>query len=92
MGAIPRARARREAHRFLAKARNCRGAQTAVLRELLDLNAGSRFSHDHRLEIVRTVSQFRRRLPIADYEYFRPYIEEVKAGRPEAFLAPRTGC
>ena len=37
----------------------------------------------------RNANQFRRRMPIADYEYFRPYIEEVKAGRPEALLGPK---
>ena len=28
-------------------------------------------------------------MPVADYEYFRPYVEEVKAGRPEALLGAK---
>ena len=38
---------------------------------------------------MRTVSQFRRRLPVADYEYFRPYIDEVKAGRTDSLLGAK---
>jgi hypothetical protein len=89
VGAIPRALARREARRFLASAKNCRAAQSKVLLELLALNAGSRFSRDHRLDAVRNVTQFRRRVPVADYEYFRTYVEEVKAGRHDALLGPK---
>jgi hypothetical protein len=89
VGAIPRAFARRESRRFLHAAKTCRTTQTRTLLGLLGLNSGSRFSRDHRLDGVRTVSQFRRRLPVADYEYFRPYIEEVKAGRTDALLGEK---
>lgn len=60
-----------------------------TLARLLALNAGSRFACDHGLESVRTVTHFRRRLPIADFEYFRPYVEEVKAGRTDALLGAK---
>jgi hypothetical protein len=89
VGAVPRALARREARHFLRAAKTCRTAQTRTLLGLLALNSDSRFSRDHRLDGVRTVSQFRRRLPVADYEYFRPYIEEVKAGRTDSLLGPK---
>jgi GH3 auxin-responsive promoter len=89
VGAIPRALARREARRFLSAAKNCRASQSQVLLELLALNAGSRFSRDHRLDGVRNATQFRRRVPVADYEYFRPYVEEVKAGRHDALLGAK---
>ena len=89
VGVVPRALCRREARRFLSAAKSCRSAQSQVLLDLLALNAGSRFARDHRLEGVRNVTQFRRRLPVADYEYFRPYVEGLKAGRPEALLGPK---
>ncbi len=89
VGAVPRAFARRESRRFLHAAKTCRTTQNRTLLSLLALNSGSRFSRDHRLDGVRTVSQFRRRLPVADYEYFRPYIEEVKAGRTDALLGEK---
>jgi len=89
VGVIPRLFARREAKQFFAGAVDCRRTQANVLKQLFDLNAGTRFARDHRLDEVRTVADFRRRIPVADYEYFRPYIEEVKAGRHDAFLGPK---
>jgi hypothetical protein len=89
LGVIPRALVRRDARRFLNAAKNCRSAQSQVLVDLLALNAGSRFARQHRLEGVRNATQYRRRVPVADYEYFRPYIEEVKAGQHDALLGPK---
>ena len=89
LGAIPRALVRREAGRFLTAAKNCRSAQSQVLVDLLALNAGSRFSREHKLDGVRNATQYRRRVPVSDYEYFRPYIEEVKAGQHDALLGAK---
>jgi GH3 auxin-responsive promoter len=89
LGIIPRALVRREAARFLQAAKNCRSAQSQVLVDLLALNAGSRFSREHRLDGVRNATQYRRRVPVVDYEYFRPYIEDVKAGQHDALLGPK---
>lgn len=88
-GTAVRFRLRREANKFLAAAIDCRKAQHDVLRRLLALNLDSRFSHDHGLAEVRTVSEFRKHLPLADYEYFRPYIEQLKLGDQRALLGPK---
>jgi len=89
VGAIPRASVRREARRLLATTHDCRGTQQQVLKRLLALNAQSRFSRERRLASVRNVAEFRRRLPITDYEYFRPYIERLKQGDHQALLGPQ---
>jgi len=86
LGNIPRANARREARRFLKTTHDCRATQHRVLRELMALNAGSRFSREHGLDAATTVDEFRKRLPVSDYEYFRPYIEDLKNGDPSALL------
>ena len=38
---------------------------------------------------MRNATQYRRRVPVVDYEYFRPYIDEVKAGQHDALLGPK---
>jgi len=86
VGAIPRASVRRQARKFLRATRDCRASQREVLDELLALNAGSRFSREHRLDEVQTVAHFRKHLPVADYEAFRPYIERLKQGDFDALL------
>lgn len=88
VGAIPRASVRRQARRFVHATTDCRGTQRRVLRELLALNAQSRFSREHGLDTVRTLEDFRRRFPISGYETFRPAIEEVKRGKHDALLGP----
>ena len=89
VGAIPRAKVRRQAARFLAATRDCRAAQQRVLRELLALNASSRFSRSHGLDRVTSVEDFRRRIPITDYEYYREAIEQLKLGDHAALLGEK---
>ncbi len=88
VGAVPRASVRREARRFIHATQDCRDTQRAVLRKLLALNAESRFSRRHGLDSVQSPAEFRSRLPISDYEVFRPAIEELKLGRHDALLGP----
>lgn len=89
VGAIPRASVRRQARAFVRSTQQCRLTQQYVLRQLLALNAESRFSREHGLDHVQTVREFRRRFPVSDYETFRPAIEELKQGRHEALLGPQ---
>lgn len=85
-GAVVRYRMRRQAARFLRDVADPRGAQARVLRELLALNAGSDFARRHRFDEIRGAADFRRHVPIADYDYHRPYIERVKQGELSALL------
>lgn len=80
---------RREAARFQKHIRDPQATQTRVLRELVALNAESDFGRRHGFAGIRSSADFRRQLPIADYDYFRPYIERVKAGESAAFLGAR---
>ena len=59
VGAVPRASVRRQARRFLHATLDCRSTQRGILDELLALNAGSRFSREHRLDEVQTVATVR---------------------------------
>ena len=86
VGAIPRASVRRQARRFIRATRDCRGTQHRVLGQLLALNGSSEFSREHGLDRVQNVDEFRARFPVADYEVFRPAIEQLKLGRHEALL------
>jgi hypothetical protein len=88
-GKVVRARARRVHNEFLSATVDCRGTQHEVLRQLLALNAGSRFSREHGLDDVSTVAEFRQRLPVADFEYFRPYVDQLKQGDHAALLGPK---
>ncbi|MEY3457540.1 MAG: hypothetical protein RL215_697 [Planctomycetota bacterium] len=72
---------------FLDAAReDCRGAQRALLRDLLQLNGDSDFSRENGLHPGMSLEEYRRRIPVSDYEFFRPWIERVANGNHAAFL------
>lgn len=88
-GSFFRLRVRRQGRRFLKAAEDCRATQHAVLQQLLALNEDSRFSQEHRLKSALSPAEFRARLPISDFESFRPYIERLKVGDTQALLGSK---
>jgi hypothetical protein len=61
--------------------------QDRLLLDIIERNRSTRFGRDHRLESVRSLSDFRNQVRIADYERFRPYVELVKNGERDALSA-----
>lgn len=88
-GAPFRVHFRHESRRLLDAAEDCRSTQHAVLSRLLKLNEASRFSKEHRLTSTLGVTEFRARLPVSNFETFRPYIERLKVGETDALLGPQ---
>ena len=74
--------------RMLRQTANSRDVQRNVLLEKIRLCADSRFGRDHRLGSIRGVEDFRRQIPITDFETFRPYVDEVRNGNPGAIFSP----
>lgn len=73
--------------RLLADAKRMQSVQQQVLRDKLRLSTESRFGRDHGLASVQDARDFRRHIPITDFEYFRPYVDRVIAGDTEAMFA-----
>ncbi|MFO0929091.1 MAG: GH3 auxin-responsive promoter family protein [Gemmataceae bacterium] len=61
--------------------------QEAVLRDILAAQADTGFGRDHRFADIRTVADFRRRIPVAGYEAVEPYMTRVLKGETNALLA-----
>lgn len=86
-GMFVRRRMHQTRRKFLTAAKqDCRSTQHALLQDLLRLNQESAFSRDHRLSSGMTLDQFRSRIPVSDYELFRPYIDRVASGEHTALL------
>lgn len=82
-----RRRIRLARERFLSTARSsCREAQHRILQELLALNSGSDFCRDFGLHPGMSLNEFRNRVPVADYELIRPYVDRVSKGEHQALL------
>lgn len=81
---------RLEVNRFLAGAQRGSKVQHAALLAKTRRNATSDFGRQHGFGEIHSVADFRRQMPITDYEYYRPYIERVMKGDVSAMFAPET--
>src|SRR5579871_6735272 len=69
-------------NRFEAATHEPQLVQEALLRRILTQNAATIFGREHGFATIRTVADFRRQLPIADYEVFEPYLARMRKGEP----------
>ena len=65
---------------------SCRETQRSLLTDLLRLNQSSAFSRDFGLTEKTTLPEFRQRVPVADYELIRSYVDRVANGNHAALL------
>jgi hypothetical protein len=78
---------RRQLAKFEVATREPRRVQDELLRRILTYHADTDFGRDHHFASILTVDDFRRHLPIADYDYFEPYLARVRRGDTRALLA-----
>lgn len=75
-----------------------RGAQERLLREAIDHHAGTAFGRAHGFDTIRSYEDFARRVPVADYDLFDPWIDRIRRGEekvltrdPVTHLVPTSG-
>ena len=79
---VPRMEAKLRA--FDARMHDAAAVQRQVLFDKLAYCAESDFGREHGFGRIRTVADFRRQVPIADFDYYRPYMDRVARGEVEA--------
>lgn len=55
--------------------------QQSIFQQLLKVGSRTTFGKDHSLGEVKTYEDYKAAVPIRDYEAFKPYIEQIKAGQ-----------
>lgn len=70
----------REIHLLDAAARDPAAAQSLVLRQILERNSDTEFGRLHQFGDIASEAAYRERVPIRDYEGFRPYVERLLSG------------
>lgn len=55
--------------------------QQNIFQQLLKVGSRTTFGKDHKLAEVKTYDEYKAAVPIRDYEAFKPYIEQIKAGQ-----------
>ncbi|MFZ9301406.1 MAG: GH3 auxin-responsive promoter family protein [Chitinophagaceae bacterium] len=56
------------------------GDQQRILKELIKTGQGTQFGKEHGFQDVQTYEDFKKAVPIRDYEAFRSYIDQIKEG------------
>lgn len=56
--------------------------QDLILKNLVKQGAKTQFGKDHQLTVGMDHKAFSQAVPIRDYELMKPYIEQIKAGKP----------
>ncbi|MBX9686085.1 MAG: GH3 auxin-responsive promoter family protein, partial [Candidatus Obscuribacterales bacterium] len=71
---------------------DCREPQKAQLRklkEILSRNADSAFAKEHGLNADSSLEEFRKAVPVSDYEAHRPYIERIWNGEEKVLSSEK---
>jgi hypothetical protein len=71
-----------ESMRFRSGARHVAVEQEAILRRVLDENAGTEFGKAHGFSSIRCSEDFRQRVPLRDYDEHQPWIHRAADGSP----------
>jgi hypothetical protein len=87
LGKVVRRPVMRHLAAFEAATHRPREVQEALLRRILSYQADTDFGREHGFASIRNVDDFRHQLPVADYEYFEPYIARLRRGDLRALLA-----
>lgn len=74
------------------------GIQFRILDRLVRKAKSTKFGVDHDFSSIRNYGDFRKQVPVRDYEDFKPYISDVLSGKPDilwtgkpAYLAKTSG-
>ena len=83
-------RARRLAREFLNQTTRADEVQRDLLLTRLARHADSQFGRDHHFSEIHSLYDFRRQVPIRDYDGHEPYIDRVRNGDTRALFGPGT--
>ncbi len=55
--------------------------QLKILNQLLKTGQKTQFGKDHNFATIKAYEDFKKQVPVRDYEAFKPYIQKIKEGR-----------
>ncbi|MCG8366911.1 MAG: GH3 auxin-responsive promoter family protein [Pseudanabaenales cyanobacterium] len=74
---------------FVQKTRTPEAVQEQFLRSLLRAHQNTEFGRQYRLSEIKTIDQFRQRLPVQSYSSHQPYIERMANGETNILTPDR---
>ncbi|MCB1771323.1 MAG: GH3 auxin-responsive promoter family protein, partial [Candidatus Competibacteraceae bacterium] len=70
--------------RFAALCQNAAAVQERLLLELIQRNAASRFGREHEFAAIQSLTDFRRQVPLCDWNGVEPYVTALVDGEADA--------
>lgn len=72
--------AKRSKAQFIRNTQRIETVQTSFLRSLLQTHQNTEFGREYRLSEIKTINQFRDRLPVSPYSVYEPYTQRMAQG------------
>ncbi len=69
--------------RFVKDTRAPRRTQLNKLLKIVRANTTSAFGQEHKFALIQSIEDFRKHVPVRDYEGFRPYIDRAVSGEKQ---------
>lgn len=57
--------------------------QERMFRQLIDGGKNTKFGKEHSFDLIKNYDDFRKNVPVRDYEQIRPYMERIIKGEPD---------
>ena len=75
--------AKRVANKFYKQSNNAVKIQQKTLKKLVSEAKNTVFGKDHNFNKIQTYQDFKKQVPVRDYEDLKPYVKKVVAGKPD---------
>ncbi|HEY9645101.1 MAG TPA: GH3 auxin-responsive promoter family protein [Chroococcidiopsis sp.] len=79
--------ARQSKASFVRKTHQTQRIQERFLRSLLKTHQNTAFGKDHQFSEIKTIDQFRERIPVQPYSYYEPYTQRMANGETNVLTA-----
>jgi hypothetical protein len=78
----------RKFNAFMKAHQRTADVQDRLLAELISTHRNTTFGIDHRFDRINSIAEFRRHVPVSNYDTLRPYMDRVLLGETTALLPP----
>ncbi|NQU18364.1 MAG: GH3 auxin-responsive promoter family protein [Candidatus Saganbacteria bacterium] len=72
----------KDALAFKRSLKDIKRTQKEILLRIISSNRNTLFGKKHRFKNIKTIDDFKKEVPLTDYEYYSAYVERIKKGEP----------
>jgi hypothetical protein len=73
--------------KLISASKDTKGTQEALIKKMVSANENTMFGKEHGFNKIKTVDDFRKAVPVRDFEGHRPYIDRMIKGEADILFA-----